>query len=262
MSSERDVLVVEDEGVVCAAVGRILAPEGLSVDAANDAEEALAKLADTAYRLVLTDLMLPGASGFEILGWMKTQQPRVPVVVITGYATLENALLAFNRGAFDFIPKPFDVGELLGVIRRALRFAERPRNAEPESTSADSPMRAAGPAAPRYFLGQHAWATLDEDGSAVFGVAETFPRLVADSHHLDLPSIDDHTTQGRCFARFLAADEIVYRIWAPLSGVVIAINSRVRESIRLIDRDPFGEGWLVRIIPENLEKELEPLIQR
>jgi CheY-like chemotaxis protein len=76
------------------------------------------------HRVVLCDLMLPGFSGFDLLERVTGELPGLPVILITGYATIENALRAFKKGAFDFLPKPFDVPELLGVVRRALRAVE------------------------------------------------------------------------------------------------------------------------------------------
>jgi DNA-binding NtrC family response regulator len=119
MRSGFDVLLVEDEPVVREAAARILRPEGLTLDRVEDVDGALARLRKADYRLVLSDLMLPGFSGFDLLERVTGERPQLPVILITGYATIENALAAFKKGAFDFLPKPFDVAELLGVVRRA-----------------------------------------------------------------------------------------------------------------------------------------------
>ena len=119
-----DVLLVEDEPVVREAVARILRPEGLTLDRVEDVDGALARLRKADYRVVLCDLMLPGFSGFDLLERVTGDRPQLPVILITGYATIENALSAFKKGAFDFLPKPFDVAELLGVVRRALKAVE------------------------------------------------------------------------------------------------------------------------------------------
>ena len=113
MKAGYDVLLVEDEAVVRAAVERILRPEGLTLDRVEDVDGALARLRKVEHRVVLSDLMLPGFSGFDLLERVTGERPQVPVILITGYATIENALAAFKKGAFDFLPKPFDVPELL-----------------------------------------------------------------------------------------------------------------------------------------------------
>ncbi len=262
MTHRCDVLVVEDELVVREAARKILLEENLAVAMANDVDEAVAILEGTSCRLVLTDLMLPGASGFDLLGLTRKRWPSTEVVVITGYATVDHAVMTFREGAFDFVPKPFDIGELLGVVRRALRFsADRPALlALAPSTSEDEVADERNDSC--YFLGRHSWARLHTDGSATLGVAETFPRLLDKIEQLELPAPEEHSRQGQLLARILAQGEIVYRVWSPLSGTVLAANPRISHSIDLIDRDPCGAGWLIRIIPHDLDRELELLDRR
>lgn len=252
MRSLRDVLAVEDESVVLHAIGRILGLEGLSVDRAVDVQTALAELDASEYRLVLCDLMLPGARGFELLDHVRHNSPRTPVITITGWATVGNALEAFRRGAFDFIPKPFDVGELLGVARRSLGFYELGGREWTPGRGTD----------PLYSLGQHSWARLHPDGSATLGLAETFPGLTGDIDSMQLPEANEHVTQGKCLLRITGPEKIVHRVWAPLSGRIIAVNPKLVRSHELLETAPFLEGWLVRIIPENLDNELATLTRR
>jgi glycine cleavage system H protein len=103
---------------------------------------------------------------------------------------------------------------------------------------------------------------LDPEGSATLGVAETFPNQMGEVNSVELPDIDSYTTQGRCFVRIHSADAAVYRVLAPLSGQIMALNFRIREESELLSSDPYGDGWLVRIIPENLEEELCNLTHR
>ena len=94
-----EVLVVEDDRVVLAAVARLCRSEGLRVDEIANVDGALAKLARTDYHLVLVDLMLPGRSGFDLLAAMTATHARTPVIMIPGYATAENAVKSLRRGA-------------------------------------------------------------------------------------------------------------------------------------------------------------------
>lgn len=260
MTPTLDVLIVEDEPVVREAARKILAEEGLSSALAHDVDDAIATLEGTRCRVVLSDLMLPGASGLDLLDLTRKRWPGTEVVVITGYATLDNALAAFRRGAFDFVPKPFDIGELLSVVRRALRFSARSR--ELRSGPAASPARLSDQVNQSWFLGRHSWAGLHADGWATLGVAETFPHLMGAIERVELPAAEEHLTQGKLLARIFDTEENVYRVWSPLSGLVLSTNPRIRDSVHLIDLEPFGEGWLVRIIPDDLERERELLHSR
>jgi glycine cleavage system H protein len=183
---------------------------------------------------------------------MRTARPAIPVITISGYATRENALRSFQLGAFDFLPKPFDVEELVGVMRRGLRYAE--------SLAGEAAGAAAGPA-PRYFLGHHAWATLDADGTATLGAAESFRRALGRISEVRLPSAGGHLGQARMLAR-LAGEEEVHRIWSPLSGLIVAVNPRLGSGGALVASDPLGAGWLARIVPADQQAELAALTLR
>jgi CheY-like chemotaxis protein/glycine cleavage system H lipoate-binding protein len=252
-----DVLLVEDEPVVREAAARILRPEGLTLDRVEDVASALARLRRADHRLVVADLMLPGFSGFDLLDRVAGERPALPVILVTGYATLENALAAFKRGAFDFLPKPFDVPELLGVVRRALAAVELGR-----WRSVPPPEPAAGASAgERRFLGQLAWVAV-EGAVATCGLAESWPGLVAEIRELRLPRPGEHLTQGLACAELASGDESIHRIWAPLGGTVLEVNSRLREDPDLLNRAPFTSGWMVRIAPSDPAHELEALTLR
>ena len=162
----RDVLVVEDDRVVLRAVAGVCRGEGLQVDEATDVEQAVVRLLDSSYRLAIVDLMLPKESGFNLLRGAGVARRARSTVVISGYATVLSALESFRLGAFDFLPKPFDIEELLGVVRRALRYEDRLAVHDDEPTKPSNE--------PRYFLGRHSWAAIDEEGIATIGVADTF----------------------------------------------------------------------------------------
>jgi DNA-binding NtrC family response regulator len=118
--SECDVLVIDDEPVVRAAVRRVLEANGLRVATAGDAEAGLAHPALATCRLVLCDLMLPDRSGDEVLLEIRRRHPGLPVILITGYATPDHAIRAREAGAAGFLAKPFEAAELMDSVRRVL----------------------------------------------------------------------------------------------------------------------------------------------
>jgi two-component system response regulator HydG len=102
------VLVVDDEPLLLRALGRILGPDGHRIVLAESPQEAQDALGDPSLDVVLLDLRLGGASGLELLDWIKRERPELEVVVMTGHATIESAVGCMRQGAFDYLAKPFD----------------------------------------------------------------------------------------------------------------------------------------------------------
>jgi DNA-binding NtrC family response regulator len=121
------VLVVDDEPNIGESVKKALERVGYSVDAAPNAEVALARLERSLVELVLCDIKLPGMDGLELLERIKESHPETVVVMITGYASIESAVASMRRGAADYLPKPFNPQQLRHVVSKALeqrRLAE------------------------------------------------------------------------------------------------------------------------------------------
>ena len=119
------ILVVEDRDSLRRMLELALKAEGYEVVAAADGAAALARLAERGFDLVLTDLKLPDLSGIEVLAASRKAQPRVPVVVLTGYGTVGTAVEAMKLGAFDFLEKPLEIDDLTRLIERAIGEPER-----------------------------------------------------------------------------------------------------------------------------------------
>ncbi len=119
-TAKHSVLVVDDEPVVCHSVRKILAKRGCAVEEAFDVDTVLQKMRLNDYDLVILDLKMPKRSGLEVLESIREQYPDVPVVMISGYAAIEDAIAATRLGASDFIPKPFTPDELLKVAEEVL----------------------------------------------------------------------------------------------------------------------------------------------
>ncbi len=114
------VLVVDDDKAVRSALKVNLSKHDMDVVLAGQAEEALALLAAQAFDLVITDVKMPGMSGIELLGRVRDTSPDLPVVVMTGVSSVEDAVAAMKGGAADYITKPVARDELLVIIERAL----------------------------------------------------------------------------------------------------------------------------------------------
>jgi len=120
LKTEARILVVDDEQGIREGCKRALSPEGYVVDGAEDGKIGLQKVKKNAYDLLLVDLMMPGISGLELIEKIHLIDPEVILIVITGYATIETAVEAMKRGAYDYLPKPFSPEALTAVVKRGL----------------------------------------------------------------------------------------------------------------------------------------------
>ena len=122
MPDQINILVIDDEQIMRDGCSRILSKDGWAVIACENGKQGLKELQTQPEKIdaVLLDLMMPGMSGMEVLDEVRTIDPNLLVIVITGYATVESAVEAMKKGAYDFIPKPFTPDQLRIVVRRAL----------------------------------------------------------------------------------------------------------------------------------------------
>jgi len=115
----KKILVVDDEESIRWALRKSLEREGYRVVLASDGAEALARATESGIDLVLMDIKMPGSDGFETLTRIKEIRPNLPVIIMTAFGTLQAAVQAMKRGAYDHITKPFDFDELSILVRRA-----------------------------------------------------------------------------------------------------------------------------------------------
>ncbi|GMV00870.1 MAG: hypothetical protein AMXMBFR52_05260 [Burkholderiales bacterium] len=124
------VWIVDDDQSIRWVLEKALAREGFAVRAFASATECLRALDRDAPRVLLTDIRMPGASGIELLQEFHRRRPDTPVIIMTAFADLESAVSAFQGGAFEYLPKPFDLPAAIELIRRALEEGARDAPAE------------------------------------------------------------------------------------------------------------------------------------
>src|SRR5579863_2453731 len=118
------VLLVEDKAELRAMLRKALERAGYTVDEAPDGNTAIDKVRSRRYLIVLTDLKLPGNSGIDVLREARRVEPTLPVIIMTAYGSVEEAVTAMKEGAFDFIQKPVDLDHLKLLLQRAARQQE------------------------------------------------------------------------------------------------------------------------------------------
>jgi two-component system, NtrC family, nitrogen regulation response regulator NtrX len=114
------ILIVDDEKAIRKTLSEILSYEGYKIDDAENGEDALRKLKEKNYDVVLCDIKMPKVDGIEFLERSKEINPDVPIIMISGHGTIETAVEAVKKGAFDYVAKPPDLNRLLITIRNAL----------------------------------------------------------------------------------------------------------------------------------------------
>ncbi len=114
------VLLVEDEEILRASLSMFLRKNGFEVLEAQDEEGALASLKDGKFNLIITDLFLADGNGFGVMKYLQDYCQEAKCIVITGHASLDSAIKALRKGAFDYLLKPFEFDELKSAIDRAL----------------------------------------------------------------------------------------------------------------------------------------------
>jgi DNA-binding NtrC family response regulator len=118
--TQKHLLIVDDESALRSAIAERLADHGFVVEQAGSGEEAVQRLTEFAFDILITDLRLPGINGREVLDAALERYPDIIAIVITGYGTVKDAVDAIKQGAADFVTKPFQFDALLHVVRSVL----------------------------------------------------------------------------------------------------------------------------------------------
>lgn len=116
----RSILIVDDEKNIRLTLSQALAVLGVDVDMAENGREALAKLKEKDFRLILLDLRMPGIGGMEVLRQVRKIRPDTRVIIITAHGTIESATEAMKLGACDFLQKPFVPDEIRELVSRVM----------------------------------------------------------------------------------------------------------------------------------------------
>jgi len=121
--AEYKVLLVDDEEEFVSALSERLMLRGIEVDSALNGEEALARLVEKEFEVVILDVMMPGLGGLEVLRQIKTTHPNTQVILLTGHGATREGIEGMRLGAFDYLIKPVDIEEMLEKMKEAAKTA-------------------------------------------------------------------------------------------------------------------------------------------
>ena len=136
MNRQHEVWIVDDDRAIRWVLERALEKEHVATRSFENADKVLARLEKFEPDVIITDIRMPGTDGLALLQAVQAAHPQLPVIIMTAYADLDRAVAAFRGGAFEYMPKPFDVDDVINIVRRALRKSAS--GAAPEAEPVDN----------------------------------------------------------------------------------------------------------------------------
>ncbi|MEK6672138.1 MAG: response regulator [Nitrospirota bacterium] len=245
------ILVLDDDPIVGLSCKRILGAEGYLVSIVTRGEDAIKRISNEEFDLLISDVRLPDIYGIEVLQETKTIQPKTDVVIITGYPTLEDAKESIRLGALEYLEKPFTPDFMLNVAKRVfdkrgwiLRKAFIDQFKEYITPISDLDEKT-------IFYKDGVWARPLRDGSWEIGFDVRYWFLAGQLLYVDLFKEMD-ITAGKPFARLLSGDGQIRELKAPVSGHIRENNIKVNDTMCVLAKDCLSESWLmwlVRVAP-------------
>jgi two-component system, NtrC family, nitrogen regulation response regulator GlnG len=126
MNHQQEVWIVDDDHAIRWVLERALAQADIKTQSFDAADKVIAKLRSSEPDAIITDIRMPGTDGLQLLEHVNELYPDLPVIIMTAYADLDRAVAAFQGGAFEYLPKPFDVDDAVAIVRRAAKNAPSP----------------------------------------------------------------------------------------------------------------------------------------
>jgi len=258
MKKETDILIVDDEEIVIESIKKICLFKNYSVVTASNSFGAIEILKNQKIKLVVADIMMPEMNGFELLTEIIKKNISVPVILTSGNSSLEMISKAFMLGAIDFLPKPFNFDELESFIARGMMLSNLFRKKNENQNAGTNLYYVSCPSNFKKF-GRWNWVKFEEEYVKV-GVSDLLLKLIDPVSHIMLKKVNDQISIGESFIKIIDSNEMIHEIISPISGNIIEVNQNIVESISLLEKDPYFEGWLYKITPSDLFYEEKFLI--
>ena len=191
MAKANSVWIVDDDKSIRWVLEKALGRSGIQVEAFADAEALLKRLLNQCPDVIISDIRMPGIDGLQLLEKVSTQYPKIPIIITTAHSDLDNAVSSYQSGAFEYLPKPFDIDEAIAVTRRALLHAEENTGAPTAKSADESPeIIGSAPAMQEVFraIGRLSQANINV---LINGESGTGKELVAKALHRHSPRCEE-----------------------------------------------------------------------
>ncbi|MBD9458191.1 nitrogen regulation protein NR(I) [Pseudomonas sp. PDM05] len=139
MSRSETVWIVDDDRSIRWVLEKALQQEGMTTQSFDSADGVMSRLARQQPDVIISDIRMPGASGLDLLARIREQHPRLPVIIMTAHSDLDSAVASYQGGAFEYLPKPFDVDEAVALVKRANQHAQEQQSQEAPPALARTP---------------------------------------------------------------------------------------------------------------------------
>ncbi len=245
MEKKGKILVLDDDPVVTLSCKRILGAEGYNIITTDKGEDAIKKVSNEEFDLLISDIRLPDVNGITVLRESKIVQPKLDVVIITGYPTLEDAKESVKLGAFEFIEKPFTPEFMMNVAKKVFdnrgwilrkAFIDEFRNEIVSLRDKENPV---------IFYKEGTWARPSKDGTWEIGCDVRYWLLSGQLMYIDLSDNLKMVAAGEPFAKILSGGGQTEDLISPMTGKVLELNHQANTAMSALVRDNLSEGWLL-----------------
>ncbi|MBA1188376.1 nitrogen regulation protein NR(I) [Pseudomonas entomophila] len=139
MSRSETVWIVDDDRSIRWVLEKALQQEGMNTQSFDSADGVMGRLARQQPDVIISDIRMPGASGLDLLAQIREQYPRLPVIIMTAHSDLDSAVASYQGGAFEYLPKPFDIDEAVALVKRANQHAQEQQGLSAPAALARTP---------------------------------------------------------------------------------------------------------------------------
>src|SRR5690606_6090696 len=132
MHGQDNVWIIDDDKSIRWVLEKALTQEGINTASFETGDAALYKLKNTQPDVIITDIRMPGTDGLGLLAHIRDHHPNLPVIIMTAHSDLDSAVQSYQGGAFEYLPKPFDLDDAISLVKRAVSHSHEQQATAPE----------------------------------------------------------------------------------------------------------------------------------